>query len=186
MPTADRTIEPNDRLIISTIPSSDPASAMVERCRVDPAGFIYPWPWGPIAVAGKLPPQVEASLSKPYTDNLIFKVEIDESGAGVTIPSAPFRVGDHLLLHLNFHGEDRFVTQLCQVDKNGNILLPLVGTVKIIGLTEQETERAVDIAFHPVVLPYVENCIIERISPMEAQHLLPILLEEENYRRDPN
>jgi RNA polymerase sigma factor (sigma-70 family) len=172
-PTDDK-IRPNERLRITISDLASQGENATMRPRVDPSGRISLPLVGQIRVGGDVPSGAEAAISTAYHDaNLIthaqVSVEFYERGSKISILSGPFQIGDHALLDVeSLEGMGVKPTKLCVVDANGAINVPVVGNVKVVGLTEFETEKAIADAYRSAQLITAAEVRVERISAKEA------------------
>ena len=170
----DDKIQPNDRLRIKIANLVGEGLTTTLRSRVDPSGRISLPLVGQVEVGDNVPAEAETAIIKAYRNaNLIahakVSVEFDEKGAQISIQSGPFQIGDHALLHVeNLVGNGVETTKLCVVDANGAIKAPMVGSVKVQGLTEFETEKAIDDTYRSANLLQSAQASVERISAKEA------------------
>jgi len=147
-------IVPGDWLHVSIIDLVGPGVATYRDLHVDEQGMIGMPMVKPIKVGqltiGKA---IEAIVKQYNKENLIQTAQVTverwEAGARSNIGHGALKTGDFvraIVVELRGPGTESVINT--QIDEQGNIQLPVVGAVKLAGLSEATAGKAIDKAYH--------------------------------------
>lgn len=139
-----------DSLHVSIADLAGPGLLTVRDVRVDSDGKVGIVMVGPVSLVGLTLPDAARSIAKELqTKNLIRNAQVTverwEAAATSNAPSGPLRTGDFVRIVLSdLRGPGLETVVNTQVDEQGNIDLPMVGAVKVGGLSEINAGAAIN------------------------------------------
>lgn len=136
---------PNDRLRVTICNLTELHTALTLWRRVEPSGQIDLPFVGQVRVGGEVPLEAEKKINRAYYDAHVLKnaratVRFDETGASISITSAPFQPGDRILMYVGGSTALKMQGDLLRstADRDGTVPLPGLGAVKTAGSTPLE------------------------------------------------
>ena len=168
-------IVPDDVLNVSITDLAGPGIETLKQCRVDPDSNITLPLVGAVSVKNLVMQQAELAVQKVYRDqNLLANAQIRitriESGKSPSMRWARIGVGDFLRVDIaDLVGPGVETTITDRVSDTGQIALPQAGSIKVIGLNENELAKAIQVRYRQQNVMPNAQVSVQRITEQQAK-----------------
>jgi RNA polymerase sigma factor (sigma-70 family) len=168
-------IIPDDLLSVSITDLVGPGIESVKQCRVDPDSNITLPLVGAVSVKGMVMRQAELAIQKTYRDaNLMPNAKIRigriESGKSPLMRWARVGVGDFIRVDIaDLVGPGVETTITDRVSDTGQIALPQAGSIKVVGLSENQLAKAIQVRYRQQNLMPNAQVQVQRITEQQAK-----------------
>jgi protein involved in polysaccharide export with SLBB domain len=163
-------IEPHDRVRVTVKELTAPNTNTEYTVRVDPQGRIRLPLVGKVSIAQQTLKRAGDTIDQAYTNANVERdpgvtVVFDETGSHLSTQFAPLKVGDHVDLSvwsLTGPGVETHVSPT--IGDDGVIHPPMIGDIKVVGMTEAEVEIVIADAYRNAQLLTLPIVIVRRVA----------------------